>query len=95
MQTRSLGSARLLVSAICLGHSMGASDFGPAGQAQFNALIARALELGVTFFDSSDAYWNGLHEEWLGAALGSARKRVVVTTKSSRRRASSLSKLAG
>lgn len=81
MRNRTLGSAGLPVSAICLGHSMGASDFGPAGHAQFNALIARALELGVTFFDSSDAYWSGLHEEWLGAALGRARKRVVVTSK--------------
>ena len=81
MQIRQLGAAGLNVSAIALGHSMGASDFGATGRAQFNVLIARALELGVTFFDSSDAYWNGLHEQWLGAALGSARKDVVVTSK--------------
>ena len=80
MQMRYLGACGPSVSCLALGHSMGASDFSATGRARFNALIARALELGVTFFDSSDAYWNGLHEQWLGAALGSARKQVVVTS---------------
>lgn len=81
MQLRQLGASGAAVSCLALGHSMGASDFSAAGRAQFNALIGRALELGVTFFDSSDAYWNGLHEQWLGAALGPARKHVMVTSK--------------
>ena len=81
MQLRQLGASGPIVSCLALGHSMGASDFSAAGRTQFDALIGRALELGVTFFDSSDAYWNGLHEEWLGTALGSARKNVVVTSK--------------
>jgi len=80
MQMRQLGASALKVSAIGLGHSMGASDFSAAGQKEFNTLIARALELGVNFFDSSDAYWNGRHEEWLAAALGDVR-RAVVTSK--------------
>ena len=81
MRMRQLGTSGPTVSCLALGHSMGASDFSATGRARFNALIARALELGVTFFDSSDAYWNGLREQWLGAALGSARKHVVVTSK--------------
>jgi aryl-alcohol dehydrogenase-like predicted oxidoreductase len=80
MQLRQLGASGLKVSPIGLGHSMGASDFSAAGQAQFNSLIAGALDLGVNFFDSSDAYWNGRHEEWLAAALGDV-KRAVVTSK--------------
>lgn len=74
MKIKSLGAAALQVSAMGLGHSMGADDFSAGGRAQFNRLIARALDLGVTFFDTSDAYWNGLHEEWLGAALRDAQK---------------------
>jgi aryl-alcohol dehydrogenase-like predicted oxidoreductase len=81
MQMRQLGASSLGVSAIALGHSMGADDFSAAGQARFNALIARALDLGVNFFDSSDAYWNGRHEQWLAAALGARLREVVVTSK--------------
>ncbi len=76
-----LGESELLVSKLGLGHSMGASDFSSNGQAEFTKLIRRALDLGVNFFDSSDAYWNGLHEKWLGVALGPDRGRAVVTSK--------------
>ncbi len=85
MKTKSLGTAALQVSAIGLGHSMGANDFSTAGHQQFDRLIARALDLGVTFFDSSDAYWNGLHEHWLGTALKAVQRgkpdRAVVASK--------------
>ena len=85
MKTKNLGASALQVSAIGLGHSMGADDFSAAGRQQFDSLIARALELGVTFFDTSDAYWNGLHEEWLGTALKRAQPgkpgRAVVASK--------------
>jgi aryl-alcohol dehydrogenase-like predicted oxidoreductase len=74
MKTKKLGTTALQVSAIGLGHSMGADDFSAAGRTQFSRLIARALDLGVTLFDTSDAYWNGLHEEWLGTALRDAAK---------------------
>jgi aryl-alcohol dehydrogenase-like predicted oxidoreductase len=81
MEIRVLGASMLNVSAIGLGHSMGADDFSDAGRAQFERLIARALELGVNFFDSSDAYWNGRHETWLGQALAHQRNRAVVASK--------------
>jgi len=81
MQTRHLGSARLPVSAIALGHSMGANNFSASGQKVFNDLIDQALALGVNFLDSSDAYWNGLHETWLRQALGARRHQVVLTSK--------------
>jgi len=81
MQYRNLGASDLSVSAISLGHSMGALDFEERGRAEFVRLIHRALELGINFFDSSDAYWKGLHEQWLGAALRPHRDRVIMTSK--------------
>ena len=81
MEMRVLGASALEVSAIGLGHSMGADDFSAAGRAAFDRLIARALALGLNFFDSSDAYWNGLHETWLGAVLGPQRQRAVLSSK--------------
>jgi aryl-alcohol dehydrogenase-like predicted oxidoreductase len=81
MEQRTLGRSALTVSALGLGHSMGADDFSAAGRQRFERLIARALDLGVNFFDSSDAYWNGRHEEWLGRALGGALGRAVITSK--------------
>src|SRR5262249_52600390 len=45
------------------------------------ATIHRALDLGVTFFDTAEAYGPFKNEELLGRALGSARPRVVIATK--------------
>ncbi len=81
MDRKSLGATALQVSALSLGHSMGAQDFSAAGQRQFHALVARALDLGLNFFDSSDAYWDGRHEIWLGQALAGRRHEAVITSK--------------
>jgi aryl-alcohol dehydrogenase-like predicted oxidoreductase len=81
MQRKRLGASNLEVSAMGLGHSMGFQDFSQHGLSEFKQLVHRALELGMNFFDSSDAYWDGLHEEWLRAALGSQRQHAVVTSK--------------
>ena len=79
MQTKQLGT--LTVPALCLGHSMGVHDFSADSEREFHALIARALDLGLNFFDSSDAYWNGLHETWLGRALAGHRRDALITSK--------------
>ncbi|MBA2964437.1 MULTISPECIES: aldo/keto reductase [Ramlibacter] len=81
MEQRILGSTGLRVSALALGHSMGAQDFGTNAQQAFHALVHRALDLGVTFLDTSDAYWDGLHESWLGAALRGRRGEAVIASK--------------
>ena len=81
MQRKRLGASSLEVSAMGLGHSMGFQDFSEHGLSEFKQLVHRALELGMNFFDSSDAYWDGLHEEWLRDALGSQRQHAVVTSK--------------
>jgi len=82
MQKRKLGNSGLEVSAIglgCMGLSFG---YGPAtDKTQAIALIRRAHELGVTFFDTAEAYGPGANEELLGEAIAPFRDKVVVATK--------------
>lgn len=81
MKRKRLGASSLNVSAIGLGHSMGFDNFSHQGLSEFKDLVSRALDLGLNFFDSSDAYWNGLHEEWLRAALSGQRQQAILTSK--------------
>ncbi|HRX83614.1 MAG TPA: aldo/keto reductase [Phycisphaerae bacterium] len=82
MQMRKLGNANLEVSALglgCMGLSFG---YGPAtDKAKAVALLHAAVERGVTFFDTAEAYGPGANEELLGAALADVRARVVIATK--------------
>ena len=92
MQYRSLGSAGVKVSTVCLG----AMTFGEADEKSFmhqvgadeatsHAILDRALELGVNFIDTADVYGqDGLSERVIGAwfdARAGARDQVVVATK--------------
>lgn len=82
MQIRTLGKSTLEVSCIglgCMGMSFG---YGPAGEK--NAMIAvirRAVERGVTFFDTAEVYGPFTNEELVGEALAPFRERVVIATK--------------
>jgi aryl-alcohol dehydrogenase-like predicted oxidoreductase len=78
---RRLGAAGPEVSAIGQGRGSQAIQFGDALAADFNATIARALDLGINFFDSSDAYWNTRHEALLGRALEGRRSSALIATK--------------
>jgi len=82
MQKRKLGSSGLEVSAIglgCMGLSYG---YGPATNTNDAIkLIQTAFELGVTFFDSAEAYGPYANEELLGKALKPFRDQVVIATK--------------
>jgi aryl-alcohol dehydrogenase-like predicted oxidoreductase len=81
MQTRRLGKQGLVVSAQGLG-CMGMSEFyGPTDEAESLATIHRAIELGVTFFDTADMYGPHTNEELVGRAIVGRRHEVVLATK--------------
>jgi aryl-alcohol dehydrogenase-like predicted oxidoreductase len=81
MEQRPLGHGALRVSAIGLGCMSMSGTYGKSDDAVSIAVIHRALDLGVTFLDSSDMYGWGHNEELLGRALAGRRERVVVATK--------------
>jgi aryl-alcohol dehydrogenase-like predicted oxidoreductase len=82
MQKRKLGSSNLEVSAIglgCMGMSFG---YGPAHDKQEMISVLRAaVERGVTFFDTAEAYGPFTNEELLGEAFAPFRDQVVIATK--------------
>jgi aryl-alcohol dehydrogenase-like predicted oxidoreductase len=82
MQKRKLGKSNLEVSAIglgCMGMSFG---YGPPKEKQeMISLIRKAVELGVTFFDTAEIYGPFINEELVGEALAPFRERVVIATK--------------
>jgi aryl-alcohol dehydrogenase-like predicted oxidoreductase len=82
MQKRILGNSGLEVSALglgCMGLSYG---YGPAtDRKEAITLIRKAYELGVTFFDTAEAYGPFINEEVLGEAVEPFRNEVVIATK--------------
>src|SRR3954463_14198208 len=81
MKAREMGKSGLRVSALGLG-CMGMSEFyGPGDDDESIATIHRALELGVTFLDSSDMYGSGHNEELVGRAIAGRRDEVQLATK--------------
>src|ERR1700726_3412654 len=82
MQKRKLGRSNLEVSVLGLG-CMGMSfAYGPAGEKQeMISVIRRAVERGVTFFDTAEVYGPFTNEELVGEALAPFRDQVVIVTK--------------
>jgi aryl-alcohol dehydrogenase-like predicted oxidoreductase len=82
MTTRTLGKSGLKVSAMGLG-CMGMSyAYGPPPDRQkMIALIRTAVERGITFFDTAEAYGPYVNEELVGEALAPFRDKVVIATK--------------
>ena len=78
MEQRNLGSSGLIVSTVGLGCNNfgGRSDF-----AATRAVVHKALDLGVTLFDTSDTYGEGgASEEYLGRALAGRRHEIIVAS---------------
>jgi 1-deoxyxylulose-5-phosphate synthase len=86
MDLAHLGRSGLRVSRLCLGMmSFGSSQWRPwvLDEAASRPIISRALEHGITFFDTADIYSNGVSEEILGRAIRDFARRdeVVIATK--------------
>ena len=82
MKTRRLGPSGPEVSAIGLGCMGMASFYGtPSDETQATAVIHRALELGVTFFDTAEMYGPHTNEIQVGKALADRRDKAFVATK--------------
>lgn len=82
MKTRFLGNSGLEVSAVGLGcmgmsHAYGA----PADKSEMKRLIAQAVDLGISFFDTAEVYGPYENEELVGEALAPYRKQVIIATK--------------
>jgi aryl-alcohol dehydrogenase-like predicted oxidoreductase len=79
MEQRPLGTSDIRVSVV----GVGCNNFGRRihDVAMARAVVHRALDLGITLFDTADAYGNGASESFLGEALGARRGEVLIATK--------------
>ncbi|HEX2372301.1 MAG TPA: aldo/keto reductase [Solirubrobacterales bacterium] len=82
MRTRRFGNTDLEASEIGFGTwALGSSWWGEVTEDDGERLLLRALELGITFFDTGDAYGRGANEELVGRVLGPRRDEVQLATK--------------
>jgi aryl-alcohol dehydrogenase-like predicted oxidoreductase len=82
MQKRRLGTHGPEISAIGLGCMGTTSSYGPTpDRREMISLLRSAVELGVTFFDTAEAYGPFVNEELVGEALAPLREQVVIATK--------------
>jgi len=82
MKKRELGKGQLEVSSLGLGCMGMSGGYGPAkDKNEMISLIRKAVELGITFFDTAEVYGPFANEELVGEALAPVRKQVVLATK--------------
>ena len=81
MKYRKLGKNGPTVSAIGLGAGSATTNFGERDDQVQIETMQRAVDLGVTFFDTADRYMKGRHERLLGQALKGRRNQVILATK--------------
>jgi aryl-alcohol dehydrogenase-like predicted oxidoreductase len=82
VRTRRFGDTDLIASEIGFGTwALGSSWWGDVTESDGERLLGRALELGITFFDTGDAYGRGANEELVGRVLGPHRDEIQLATK--------------
>jgi aryl-alcohol dehydrogenase-like predicted oxidoreductase len=81
MRFRTLGPNGATVSAVGLGCMSMSQSYGQPDPVEAEATLRRALEVGITFFDTANAYGDGHNEELIGRVLGPDRPRIVLATK--------------
>jgi aryl-alcohol dehydrogenase-like predicted oxidoreductase len=86
METRQLGRHALVVSSIGLGGVAAADGYGRVADTTLEVLVRRALDLGITLFDTAEYYGGGRGEVVLGRALRGRRDEAVISTKYGMRR---------
>ena len=82
VRARRLGRTEIMVSELALGTwGLSGEGYGPVSQEDFEAVVKRALALGVTLFETSDAYGRGKAEETLGRLLAAHGDDTVISTR--------------
>ncbi len=81
MDLRPFGNSGLMTSPVGLGCYSMSGSYGPSDDAESIATIHRAIELGVTFFDTSTSYGMGHNQELIGRALKGRKGNLVVHSK--------------
>lgn len=81
LRKRKLGTQGLEVSELGLGCMGMSQSYGTRDDKESLATLQRALELGITFFDTAEVYGPYINEELLGHALKGKRERVIIATK--------------
>jgi aryl-alcohol dehydrogenase-like predicted oxidoreductase len=81
MEYRHFGRTDLQVSAVGFGCWEIGGTYGRIDERGFQLAVARAIDSGVTCFDTAEAYGMGVSEEAAASALGARRRQVVIATK--------------
>jgi len=81
MNQRELGKSGLIVSAVGLGCMGMSQSYGPGDETESVRTLNRALDIGVTFFDTAAVYGLGANERLLNRVLATRRAEVVLATK--------------
>jgi myo-inositol catabolism protein IolS len=81
MEYRQFGKTDLKVSAIGFGCWEIGGTYGRIDESRFQRAVAQAIDVGITCFDTAEAYGMGVSEEAVGRALGNRRRNVAIVTK--------------